>query len=86
MMNTYYSHAGAPYGPLVATANHIVEATKDGWRNTFLFWEPGTRRGVRAGHGSRVEAQNRADRAARKAGKPAGVLRFGRRSFSGLLK
>ena len=43
MMTTYWSHAGSPYMPIVYSGECIEEMTKTGNRDTFIFWESGTR-------------------------------------------
>jgi hypothetical protein len=77
-MSTYYSHAGAPFDPIVGSAIDIEQMTKGGNRDTMLFWEPGTT-GPVAG-----ESEAAAKAAAERDGKKD--YRFGRRSFSCSLK
>jgi hypothetical protein len=78
MMSTYWTHAGSPFSVIVASATNIEDMTKDGNRDTMLFWEPET-----AGpHRGDTEADAKA--AAEKDAKTE--YRFGRRSFSCSLK
>jgi len=74
MMSTYWSHAGSPYGAVVDQAYGIEEITKDGKRDTMLFWEPETA-GAGAGN-TLAQAKETADKEGKK------DFRYGRRSFS----